>query len=67
MADAEELEALTDAAAAAPKTVSADGVTVVQQSVPELIALEKHRGEQRAASAGSIGIRLFKTKPPGAV
>lgn len=67
MADSlEDIEARTDARAAKPQSVSADGISVTQRSVQDEIALEKHRANTIAARSGRIGVGFFKTKPPGA-
>lgn len=62
-----DLEAVTDAVAAGPKSVTTDGLAVQSQDVSALIQLEKHRAEQAAARAPTLGVRFFNTRPPGAV
>lgn len=62
----EEIEDITDAAAANPKQVSADGVTVTGQNIPDLLSWERQRAEREAARSPGLGIRLFRTRPPGA-
>jgi hypothetical protein len=63
----EEIESLTDAAAAAPKSVTVDGQTVQEHSIPDLIALENHRANKEATTGGRLGVGFFNTRPPGAV
>lgn len=63
----EDAEALTDAIAAKPAAVTADSVSVTQRTIAEQIAYENHvRNRAAAAASGGIGVRFFKTKPPGA-
>jgi hypothetical protein len=47
-----------------PRTVSADGLSVTQHSIPDLIALEKHRANQAASGSRRLGIRIGRFLPP---
>lgn len=67
MADSqEELEAITDAVAAGPQSAGNKAENATSHSIPDLIALEKHRAEVAASRSGNLGVRFFNTKPPGA-
>jgi len=44
-----------------PRSVSADGLSVSQHPIPDLIALEKHRTRK---SASPFGVRLGRWTPP---
>jgi hypothetical protein len=66
MATQAEIEAATDAAAAKPQQMTADGISVTNRSTQDLIAYEKYRKETSAAANGRLGVRFFNTKPPGA-
>lgn len=65
MATADELNALADAAAAQPQTVSVDGTTVTQHSPTELQDLADRKAAATAASKNHRGIRFSKLVPPG--
>ena len=67
----DQVAALTDAAAAGPSSATVDGRSATSHKLADLIELEKYRANQEAASSSgsstSLGIRFFKTSPPGAV
>lgn len=54
-------------AAAEPKQVTVDGVTVVQHSLQDLIAADQYLKGQKAAKSPSRGLRFTKLVAPGAV
>lgn len=62
-------KAAIDAALAAPASVSADGVTVVNRTVDSLIAGQLHNRNINATSPANIAATLrgmsFKIVPPG--
>lgn len=57
-------DAAMDEHAAEPKSVTVDGVTVANHSLPDLVALDKH---QRATCAAKRGIKFTKLTMPSAV
>lgn len=62
----EELDAALDDLVTSPKRVQGDnGNSVEQQSIQDLIALDRYRRSKEAANAG-LGIRMTKLVPPGA-
>lgn len=61
MADVETIET----AAANPQEASVDGVKMVQHSLPDLIAAEKHVAAKRARRDKYRGIRYNRIVPPG--
>lgn len=44
-----------------PKDVQIDGTRIMQHSIPDLIALEKHRSRK---AASPFGFRMTKLTPP---
>lgn len=52
--------------AAAPKTVTTDGMTVTERDISEVIAAQQHAAQQTGASRAHRGLRFTKLKPPGA-
>jgi len=64
---AKEIKDVIQDVAEGPAEVSGDTGSMKQQYLRDLIALEKHAAAKSAASAGKLGLRLFRTIPPGAV
>jgi hypothetical protein len=52
-----------------PQTVSVDGRSVTQHSLPDQIELDRYLAEKAAMTAGNTGrygLRFCRIKPPGA-
>jgi len=49
----------------APRTVSADGVTVTVPSLADQLAAARYLDSRAASRATGLGIRLQKLQPPG--
>lgn len=66
---AAEIAAIVDDAAAAPQSgsVTPAGSSYSERPLPDLLEYERVRSGQAAQRAGALGIKFFKTKPPGAV
>jgi hypothetical protein len=63
----DETDTTISDALAAPKSVTADGVTVSAHPLPDQIAAANYLAAKTATTrAGSIGVRLQKLVPPGA-
>lgn len=68
MADTvEQVDAAIDALASQPKQVTADGTSIVEHSIQDLLALRDAKAAAQAATSSRAPFRMFKTKPPGAV
>ena len=68
MADSvSDLDDIIDAAAASPKSATADGQSATARDLKELTDYRNVVGERQAASGSKLPIRFFNTKPPGAV
>lgn len=50
-----------------PKQATADGVSVQQHSLPDLIQAEKYLAAKAAASKKHSGLRFAKLVPPGTI
>lgn len=59
-------QAIEDAATK-PKDASAGAHRIVQHSLRDLIAVDDHLSEKETANSRKLPIRLFKTRPGGAV
>jgi hypothetical protein len=58
-------QTLVSDAATEPKSASADGVSVQNHSLDELIRAEKHLAAKSGASKPHRGLRFSKLVPPG--
>jgi len=60
-----DLTAAIEDAAAKPRSVAIDGLSVQQQSVAEVIAADRYLKAQAAAARPHFGLRFTKLVPPG--
>lgn len=51
--------------AAAPASITVDGQTVSEHSLPDLIAADKHLAARAAADSPTFGLRFARVVPPG--
>ena len=63
--DAELISDALVSAAQGPKSVASDAGTVVQQSLPDLIAADRYLRAKDAATKARRGLRFTKLIPPG--
>lgn len=56
-----------ETAATSPASASADGVSVTQRSIAEMIAADKHIKADEAGTKPRLGMRFVKLVPPGSV
>lgn len=56
-----------ETAANQPKQAMADGVSVTNHSLPDLIEAEKHVAAKAAAAKAHRGLRFTKLVPPGTI
>jgi hypothetical protein len=51
-----------------PKSITTDGLTTVEHSLPDQIAADKHLKQDlagKATAAGKLPFQMFRFKPPG--
>jgi hypothetical protein len=63
--DADDAEIIVAAAAAGPKSVTTDGMTVEQHGLKDLIAWRNHKAALCAADVPQRGLRFTRLVPPG--
>lgn len=56
-----------ETAATSPASASADGVTVTQRSIDEMIKADKHIKADTAGASPRLGMRIVKLLMPGSV
>lgn len=62
----DEMDALLDAAAAAPKSAASDGQSATAQDLGELTKLDQYRRQKEGVRKVGRGLYYSKLVPPGA-
>ena len=55
---------------AAPKSITTDGLTIQEHSLPDQIAADKYLkqdAQSKLVGSGKLPIHMFRFKPPGSV